>query len=247
MVEMGYAVLVSDIGGGHAAPRAPGSPLAVDYLWNAIRFTQDHNHIDPKRVYLVGAGGGGLTVLKLLERYPHKPFWGSGRGKDAWAGVILVDSVTDLKALHEELTNAGKKEQAARLNSFLSGAPTDPAAAVRYKNWSATGQKEEVLGQKMAFYLTLQPQKKTVQKHHNRWLEGLLERVVGTTSPVTMEKFRDFVWSKVTRDRAETWSDELYSTYGVFALWLTRPGSSPDWKQRLTSLGKEATPTDAPK
>ena len=63
---------------------------AVDYVKSKVK-------VDPNRIYLIGASGGGYTALMM-----------AGRAPEVWAGVSAWVPISDLKAWHEQCKAKGR-------------------------------------------------------------------------------------------------------------------------------------------
>jgi hypothetical protein len=236
-VRRNWAFLIPDLASNEVKARPPGSPQAVDYLWNAIRYAQDHSRVDTKGVYLVGRGGGGQTVLMLLDRYSNLPITGTDRVQDPWGGVILLDPITDLTAWHAELLAAKEGARVKELESFLGGAPDDAEAGDRYLNWSPIQKMRYVIGQNIDLYTTIRVGGGVRPLHHIQWFDRLARNYVGGVKVVSENKIQSRV-SAEAGDGAKpgTWSGLRFGDYGRASIWLHRSGSPEAWKDRLDRI-----------
>ena len=95
-VEHDWVFIQPSFRGPNTRPEACGSDLAVGDVRDAVLYAMDKANIDPRRVYLVGASGGGHMALLMAGRAPH-----------LWAGVSAWVPVTDLRAWYRELREMG--------------------------------------------------------------------------------------------------------------------------------------------
>ena len=95
-VDRGWAYIQPNFRGPNKTPQACGSELAVGDVRDAVRFARGKSKIDPTRIYLVGASGGGHMALLM-----------AGRAPELWAGVSAWVPVTDLTAWYKECRDAG--------------------------------------------------------------------------------------------------------------------------------------------
>lgn len=92
----GWAYIHPDFRGPSWSPQAAGSDLVVSDLLDAVRFVQREVPVDPRRIFLVGASGGGYHALLM-----------AGRAPAVWAGVSAWVPISDLEAWHRECRAAG--------------------------------------------------------------------------------------------------------------------------------------------
>jgi len=117
----GWAVIHPDFRGPNIRPQACGSDLAVADVVAAVRYAQKAARIDPRRIYLAGASGGGYMSLLMAARHP-----------EIWAAVTSWVPITDLAAWHAECTARGLK-YARDLEQVFGGPPTPGEAAREYR------------------------------------------------------------------------------------------------------------------
>jgi pimeloyl-ACP methyl ester carboxylesterase len=86
-----WTVAMPDFRGPNRQPEACASDLAVQDVLDCVEFVRQQTRIDEKRIYLVGASGGGHMALIMAGRAPR-----------LWAGVSAWVPITDLKAWHAE-------------------------------------------------------------------------------------------------------------------------------------------------
>ena len=106
-------------------PDATGSDLVVNDIKSAVRYAMEHSSIDPGRIYLVGASGGGYTSLLV-----------AGKAPELWAGVSAWVPITDLKNWYYESVER-KKKYAGDIVASCGGVPeASDAVAKEYFNRS---------------------------------------------------------------------------------------------------------------
>lgn len=94
-------------------PEACGSPLARQDVLNAVDHALEHYAVDPHRVYLAGASGGGHMTLVMAAHAPER-----------WAAASAWCPIADLVAWHRESTGAGLK-YAQDIELCAGGKPGD--------------------------------------------------------------------------------------------------------------------------
>lgn len=111
VTEKGWVFLAPNFRGANSQPQACGSKLAQQDILDAVQWAIDHHNVDPQRVYLTGASGGGHMTMLMAARYPD--VW---RAASAWVGI------SDLVAWHE-------KHRGSRYGNMMEaccgGAPGD--------------------------------------------------------------------------------------------------------------------------
>lgn len=101
--------------GPNKTPNACGSKLAVADVLDAVAYAKSKANIDPKRIYLFGASGGGHMALMMATRSPK-----------TWAGVSSWVPVTDLTAWHGECKKS-KRKYWKDIEGVTGGAPGSSA------------------------------------------------------------------------------------------------------------------------
>jgi len=91
----GWVFIHPDFRGPNRRPEACGSDLAVQDVLDAVAYAQRHARVDEKRIYLVGASGGGYMAMVMAHRAP-----------EVWAGVSAWVGISDLAAWHRECKEA---------------------------------------------------------------------------------------------------------------------------------------------
>lgn len=117
-IARGWVFIHPDFRGPNVGPEAAGSELAIEDVLSAVRYARQAARVDPTRIYLVGASGGGHMALLVAARKPN-----------VWAGVSAWVPVTDLNAWYRECRqrNLAYADQIVRV---AGGDPvTNPVAA----------------------------------------------------------------------------------------------------------------------
>lgn len=98
-------------------PQACGSELVVADILSAVEHAKQHCKIDPNRIYLIGASGGGYASLLM-----------AGRAPQVWAGVSAWCPIHDLRLWHAQ---AGERKlRYADMLEKVCGGPPGASAAV---------------------------------------------------------------------------------------------------------------------
>jgi pimeloyl-ACP methyl ester carboxylesterase len=106
-----WVLVHPDFRGVNQRPEACGSELAVADILSAVEYAKKNCKIDDKRIYLVGASGGGYASLLM-----------AGRAPEVWAGVSAWCPIYDLKVWHAEARERGLR-YAGMLEKVCGGAP----------------------------------------------------------------------------------------------------------------------------
>lgn len=134
-IAKGWVLIHPDFRGVNQRPEACGSELVVKDILSAVAFAKRTCNIDPSRIYLIGASGGGYASLLL-----------AGRAPDVWAGVSAWCPIYDLKAWHAE-TKSRKLRYAEMLESVCGGPPrSSPAVDEEYRRRSAKAFLDQAAG-----------------------------------------------------------------------------------------------------
>jgi dipeptidyl aminopeptidase/acylaminoacyl peptidase len=118
-----WVLIHPDFRGPNRRPEACASDLAVQDVLDAVAYAREHATVDPRRVYLVGASGGGHMALMMAARAPG-----------LWAGVSAWVPISDLAAWHAETKRAGRKYW--RDCEAACGGPPGPDTAGEYRRRS---------------------------------------------------------------------------------------------------------------
>lgn len=114
--KYGWAMIHPDFRGANDDPDAGASDLAVDDVVRAVEFMQANANIDPNRIYLVGASGGGHMTLSVVSRRP-----------DIWAAASAWVPITDLAQWYNFSKSKGSKYY-SMIAKCCGGAPGDSEA-----------------------------------------------------------------------------------------------------------------------
>lgn len=110
-ITNGWAFIHPNFRGPNNKPEACGSEFVVQDILSAVEFAQKETNIDPQRIYLVGASGGGYATLLM-----------AGRAPELWAAASAWVPISDLKAWHEESTRK-KQKYAKDIEQACGGVP----------------------------------------------------------------------------------------------------------------------------
>ncbi len=110
-ITNGWAFIHPNFRGPNNKPDACGSELVVQDILSAVEYAQKQTAIDPQRIYLTGASGGGYATLLM-----------AGRAPELWAAASAWVPISDLKAWHEE-TSLKKQKYAKDIELSCGGAP----------------------------------------------------------------------------------------------------------------------------
>ena len=95
--------------GRNRTPSSMGSELAVQDILSAVSWARQQGNVDPNRIYVIGASGGGYASLLM-----------AGRAPELWAGVSAWVPISDLVKWHAE-TAARKLRYAGEIEAALGG------------------------------------------------------------------------------------------------------------------------------
>jgi len=116
-----WAFIFPDFRGPNRRPDAMGSDKAVQDIIDAVRYAQEHAKIDPTRIYLCGASGGGFMAMLMAGRHP-----------EIWAGVSTWCGISDVKAWHAYNKQNKNASYYRQIEKALDGAPdTDKKVALQ--------------------------------------------------------------------------------------------------------------------
>lgn len=124
-IEKGWAFIYPDFRGPNRRPEATGSELVVKDLISAVEYAKKTAKVDPRRIYLAGASGGGHAALLM-----------AGRAPELWAGVSAWVGISDLAAWYRECKKAGRG-YGANVAASCGGPPgLSPEVDAEYKKRS---------------------------------------------------------------------------------------------------------------
>jgi len=112
-IERGWVFIHPHFRGPNWTPQAAGSEMVIADILDAVEYAKANAPVDPNRIYLVGASGGGYTALLM-----------AGRAPEVWAGVSAWASITDLRAWYFQCKKAGRRYVGHMLKA-CGGAPGD--------------------------------------------------------------------------------------------------------------------------
>jgi acetyl esterase/lipase len=92
----GWNFISPDFRGANNRPEACASRWAIQDVLDAVAYARRHAAVDPARIYLLGASGGGHMALTMAHVAPT-----------LWAGVSAWVPVTDLAELHASSKTKG--------------------------------------------------------------------------------------------------------------------------------------------
>lgn len=93
----GWAVVMPNFRGPNKQPEACGSDLAVQDILDAVAYVRSVAKIDPQRIYIAGASGGGHMTMLMTTR-----------AADLWAAASAWVPITDIAAWHAQTKQAGR-------------------------------------------------------------------------------------------------------------------------------------------
>ena len=96
--KRGWVFIHPDFRGPSRRPEAGGSDLVVQDIVSAVDYARQRANVDPRRIYLAGASGGGHVALLV-----------AGRAPEIWAGVSAWVPISDLAAWYWESRQRGKR------------------------------------------------------------------------------------------------------------------------------------------
>ena len=125
--QRGWIFIHPNFRGPNRTAAALGSDLAVADIVGAVEYAKSQATVDMRRIYLIGASGGGHMALLMAGRHP-----------EIWAGVSAWVPISDVAAWHRECTeNSSFAGYAKHIEAALGGTPeTDSARAESAKRRS---------------------------------------------------------------------------------------------------------------
>ncbi len=124
-VGRGWALIHPQFRGPNVRPEAGGSDLAVQDVLDAVDWISRQTRIDPRRIYLVGASGGGHMTLLMAGRHPER-----------WAAASAWVPIADLAAWHAESVTRKQRyaEDVEKLCCGVPGASAKVDAEYRHRS-----------------------------------------------------------------------------------------------------------------
>ena len=124
-IRHNWAFIHPHFRGPNKHPDACGSDLAVADIIDAVAWAKTKAKIDPNRIYLAGASGGGHMALLM-----------AGKAPEIWAAVSAWVPITDCAAWHRECLKAGRRYH-ADLEKSCGGKPGEnPEIDAQYRRRS---------------------------------------------------------------------------------------------------------------
>ncbi len=131
-IERNWAFIHPDFRGPNKNPDACGSDLAVADIVDAVAWAGKEARIDPSRIYLAGASGGGHMALLM-----------AGKAPEIWAGISAWVPITDCAAWHRQCLKAGRRYY-ADLEKSCGGKPGEsPGIDAQYRKRSPLTRLKE--------------------------------------------------------------------------------------------------------
>ncbi|HPQ38851.1 MAG TPA: prolyl oligopeptidase family serine peptidase [bacterium] len=128
-IEHGWIFIHPHFRGPNNNPKALGSEFVVSDIEDAVKYAKGHANVDPERVYLIGASGGGHAALLMAGRKPE--IWAA---VSAWCPIFDVEKWWQEKALENS-------QYAKQMEAACGGKPGESAEIDRQyrirspKNW----------------------------------------------------------------------------------------------------------------
>jgi len=94
--ERGWHCIFPDFRGANDKPEACGSEAALNDIIDAVKWAQERFDVDPRRIFLVGASGGGHMALHAAGRFPS-----------TWTAVSAWVPIVDIARWHRETLERG--------------------------------------------------------------------------------------------------------------------------------------------
>lgn len=134
-IEKGWIFIHPHFRGPNWTIQATGSDLVVADIISAVDHARKNANVDPSRIYLVGASGGGYTALMMAAREPN-----------IWAAVSAWVPIADLRAWYFECSKAGRR-YAKHIVKSCGGPPGQNAPVDRqYKTRSPITHLHNAVG-----------------------------------------------------------------------------------------------------
>jgi len=134
-IDKGWVFIHPHFRGPNRAREATGSELVIGDIISAVNYARNNANIDPNRIYLVGASGGGYTALLM-----------AGRAAELWAGVSAWVPISSLRDWYFECRKL-KCEHADDIVKSCGGAPdTDGAVDLEYEKRSPVTYLKKAVG-----------------------------------------------------------------------------------------------------
>ncbi|OGD20518.1 MAG: hypothetical protein A2W03_02180 [Candidatus Aminicenantes bacterium RBG_16_63_16] len=123
-LERGWVFISPDFRGPNIRPEAGGSDLAVQDVLDAVGFARASANVDDRRIFLLGASGGGHMGLLMACRAPG-----------LWAGVSVACPIGDLISWYRFCDGKGFR-YAEMMRGCFNGPPDTPERETEYRRRS---------------------------------------------------------------------------------------------------------------
>lgn len=117
-IKNGWSFIQPEFRGPNTNAKALGSDLVIADVANAVAYAKEHGNVDPQRIYLVGASGGGHATLLVAGRLPG-----------VFAAVSAWVPITDLVAWHAQTKGTKYNAYAKNIENACGGEPGPGSAA----------------------------------------------------------------------------------------------------------------------
>ena len=121
-IEKGWALICPNFRGPNKTPDACGSDKVVQDILDAVAEAKRRARIDEKRIYLLGASGGGYLALLM-----------AGRAPEVWAGVSAWCPISDLARWHAD-SIVRKNRYAQMMSAACGGTPEEKPEEYRRRS-----------------------------------------------------------------------------------------------------------------
>lgn len=111
-IQNGWAYIQPNFRGPNNRPEALGSELAIADIANAVAYARQNGKIDPRRIYLAGASGGGHAAMLAIGRLPG-----------LFAAVSAWVPITDIAAWYKQCRDSNHPEYVRDIEAACQGAP----------------------------------------------------------------------------------------------------------------------------
>ena len=132
--ERGWVFIHPDFRGPARRPEAAASPQVIADILDAVAYARQHAPVDDRRIFLLGASGGGFHSLMMAAFHP-----------EVWAGVSARVPIADLAASWEE-SRARQNNYDHDLEGVFGGPPDTPERRAAYAARSPLAHLERARG-----------------------------------------------------------------------------------------------------
>lgn len=109
-IKENWSFIQPDFRGPNVRPEAMGSDLVIEDIRSAVAYAQANANVDPSRIFLVGASGGGHAALLAASRLP-----GLFRAASVWVPIV------DLVAWHGQCRNTTHQQYTKNIEAACGG------------------------------------------------------------------------------------------------------------------------------